>query len=131
VSAAFEDNFFPSDAVVMEANSREFESRVTQMCQNAERLASFLKEHPLIKNVYYPKLNDSSRANYEECRKPLGGYGYLLTVLFHERQTAINFLDSLNVAKGPSLGTEFTLASPYTLLTHIKELDWVSLSSAI
>jgi cystathionine gamma-synthase len=34
------------------------------------------------------------------------------------------FFDALNVFKGPSLGTNFTLACPYTLLAHYTELDW-------
>jgi cystathionine gamma-synthase len=32
--------------------------------------------------------------------------------------------DALMVCKGPSFGTPFTLACPYTLLAHYLELDW-------
>ena len=32
--------------------------------------------------------------------------------------------DSLEVCKGPSLGTNFTLACPYVLLAHYNELGW-------
>ena len=32
--------------------------------------------------------------------------------------------DSMAVCKGPSLGTTFTLACPFTLLAHYGELDW-------
>jgi len=28
------------------------------------------------------------------------------------------------LSKGPSLGTVFTLACPYTLLAHFNELEW-------
>jgi cystathionine gamma-synthase len=31
----------------------------------------------------------------------------------------------MEVSKGPSLGTSFTLACPFTLLAHYNELDWV------
>jgi len=34
------------------------------------------------------------------------------------------FYDRLKVSKGPSLGTNFTLACPYTLLAHYDELEW-------
>ena len=37
---------------------------------------------------------------------------------------AERFYNSLKVCKGPSLGTIFTLACPYVLLAHYKELDW-------
>jgi cystathionine gamma-synthase len=32
--------------------------------------------------------------------------------------------DALQVCKGPSFGTPFTLACPYTLLAHYTELEW-------
>ena len=34
------------------------------------------------------------------------------------------FYDSLSICKGPSLGTNFTLACPYTLLAHYHELEF-------
>lgn len=34
------------------------------------------------------------------------------------------FYDNLQVNKGPSLGTNFTLVCPYTMLAHYFELDW-------
>lgn len=34
------------------------------------------------------------------------------------------FYDALNLSKGPSLGTNFTLVCPYTLLAHYYELPW-------
>ena len=36
------------------------------------------------------------------------------------------FYDALGVNKGPSLGTNFTLACPYTLLAHYTELSWAA-----
>ena len=38
--------------------------------------------------------------------------------------TSPRFYDALRVCKGPSLGTNFTLVCPYTLLAHYDELDW-------
>jgi cystathionine gamma-synthase len=35
-----------------------------------------------------------------------------------------SFYDALEVNKGPSLGTNYTLVCPYTLLAHYGELDW-------
>lgn len=39
---------------------------------------------------------------------------------------AERFYDKLHVFKGPSLGTNFTLASPYAILAHYYELDWAA-----
>ena len=36
------------------------------------------------------------------------------------------FYDRLQVNKGPSLGTNFTLVCPYTMLAHYFELDWAN-----
>ena len=36
------------------------------------------------------------------------------------------FYNALKVCKGPSLGTNFTLACPYVLLAHYNELDWAA-----
>ena len=39
--------------------------------------------------------------------------------------TSAPFYDVVRVSKGPSLGNNFTLLCPYTLLAHYAELDWV------
>ena len=36
------------------------------------------------------------------------------------------FYDYLHISKGPSLGTNFTLVCPYTLLAHFDEIDFAS-----
>jgi len=45
-------------------------------------------------------------------------------VVFHDDEHAIWFYDAIETAKGPSLGTNFTLTSPYTILAHYGELEW-------
>lgn len=62
----------------------------------------------LVKNVYYPKFNPSRRF-YDDRRTIRGGYGGLLSVTFHSAAHAVTFFDALETAKGPSLGTNFTL----------------------
>ncbi|KAK6346999.1 hypothetical protein TWF696_007090 [Orbilia brochopaga] len=126
-AGVLEDNYWGEDAIVMERNSRDFASRVLRINKNAEALADlFLRWQPtIVKRVFYPKYDDS-RENYEQCRCQEGGYGGLLSVTFSSHQYAIQFYDFVKTAKGPSLGTNFTLTSPYALLAHYKELDWVA-----
>lgn len=38
----------------------------------------------------------------------------------------MRFFDVIDTAKGPSLGTNFTLTSPYTILAHYGELEWAA-----
>jgi cystathionine gamma-synthase len=41
-------------------------------------------------------------------------------------EEAVRFFDAVETAKGPSLGTNFTLTSPYTILAHYGELEWAA-----
>jgi cystathionine gamma-synthase len=119
----YEDTYWPEDVMFMERNSRDFASRIDRINANAEAICEVLRSSPLVKDVFYPKYNET-RANYEACKLPGGGYGGLLSVVFHRPQQAVAFYDAIDTAKGPSLGTNFTLTSPYVLLAHYQELDW-------
>ena len=120
-----EDNVFEEDAIFLERNSRDFVSRNARVNTNAETICEILLAHPRVKQVNYPKHN-STRQYYEACRLPNGGYGGLLSCTFHSNKDAIVFYDHLNTQKGPSLGTNFTLASPYVILAHYQELEWAA-----
>jgi len=122
----YEDMYWPEDAVFMERNSRDFVTRTARINANAEAVCDVLSTHPkskvyrssfvstllkycrVVKTVYYPKVNDS-RPYYDQARTSNGGYGGLLSTTFHSMDDAIAFFDNLDVAKGPSLGTNFTL----------------------
>jgi cystathionine gamma-synthase len=121
----YEDNYWAEDAVFMERNSRDFVSRIERVNTNTEAIADVLHSSPVVKEVYYPKYRPS-RPYYDRCRNKNGGYGGLLSVTFKEVDKAVTFFDTLEVQKGPSLGTNFTLCSPYTILAHYGELDWAA-----
>ena len=121
----YEDNYWAEDAVFMERNSRDFIPRSERININAEAVASRLQSCNIVKTVYYPKYVPS-RPNYDACRTPNGGYGGLLSVTFQHPEQAVAFFDALEVQKGPSLGTNFTLACPYTVLAHYAEMEWTS-----
>ncbi|KAK0516905.1 hypothetical protein JMJ35_000060 [Cladonia borealis] len=119
----YEDNYWPEDAIFMERNSRDFVSRIDRINKNAEAICETLRVSPIVKEVYYPKYSPT-RVFYDDCRNTNGGYGGLLSVTFQTYLQAIAFFDRLETAKGPSLGTNFTLSSPYVILAHYGELDW-------
>jgi cystathionine gamma-synthase len=121
----YEDNYWAEDVIFMERNSRHFVSRIERINNNAEVICDVLRAHPLVKTVYYPKYN-ASRLFYDACRTPNGGYGGLLSFTFHNTAEAIAFYDRIETAKGPSLGTNFTLTSPYVILAHYLELEWAA-----
>lgn len=119
----YEDNLWPADSIVLERNSRDFATRIARINANALALTNLLSSQSRIKAVYYPTLSPT-RAFYDHCRTPDGGYGGLLSATFWSTEDARKFFDALETAKGPSLGTNFTLSSPYVLLAHYGELDW-------
>ncbi len=75
----------------------------------------------LVEKVYFPKYDD----NYISIMKGKDNYGNLLSFTLKEKEETPVFFDALSICKGPSLGTNFTIACPYTLLAHYSELDVV------
>ncbi|KAG8958331.1 hypothetical protein FRC03_009225 [Tulasnella sp. 419] len=149
----YEDTYFGEDAIYMERNSRDFKRRVDLINRNTALVAGWLREQCwayksqldpnlskegfVIKDVFYPKWVTTE--NYDRCRivapdrandevKPVydGGYGGLFSITFTSKLAAQSFFDALGCEKGPSLGTNFTLACPYTVLAHYTELDWAA-----
>ncbi|KAF8882452.1 pyridoxal phosphate-dependent transferase [Infundibulicybe gibba] len=141
LDATFEDVYFDEDAVFMERNSRDFKSRIQTIDANAESVCDFLRSRSVaggstsavIKEVCYPKY--STPEHYNHCRikggaaggRP-GGYGGLFSLTFVSQAASQAFFDGLSCYKGPSLGTNFTLASPFTILAHYHELSLVRVS---
>ena len=125
----------------MERNSRDCRRRIEVIDANALAVCEFLRSrslaasptpHPVaVKEVYYPCWVTAE--HYERCRvrdpttgAPTGGYGGLFSLTFVSTEASKAFFDTLPFMKGPSLGTNFTLACPYTILAHYAELDWAA-----
>ncbi|KAJ4312145.1 hypothetical protein N0V84_010081 [Fusarium piperis] len=119
------DTYFPLDVIVMEENSADFEKRVIVASRNAERIADTLRQHSSVDRVYYPKGNPT-QDTCDRFKRPGRVYGYLLSIRFKRPEAAIAFHDALDVAKGPSLGTNFTLCCAYALFAHYSELEWAA-----
>ncbi|PIA92811.1 Cystathionine gamma-synthase [Cercospora beticola] len=125
LDAVYLDTYFPPDAVIMERNSVDFAERVEKANANSELVVELLEKHPKVEQVYYPK-GSPSQPYYDRHRREGGGYGFLLSIVFDKPASAMAFYDALEVAKGPSLGTNFTLSCAYTLLAHARELEWAA-----
>lgn len=121
----YEDTYWAEDIIFMERNSRDYRDRVDRVNANAELICSVLQGSSYVKDLFYPKFS-ASKANYDACRRANGGYGGLLSVVFQNAQQAEKFYDGMAIAKGPSLGTNFTLCSPYAILAHYTELGWAA-----
>lgn len=124
LTAHADHEIWRGDAVALELNSRDFVQRATTMSRNAQALADHLRAHPKVDRVWHAA-TDGGRG-YEFVRRENGGHGCLFSfTLKNPKQTSAPFYDALRACKGPSLGTNFTLVCPYTLLAHYDELEWV------
>lgn len=123
LQAQHEEWLWGEDAAVIEKQARDFPARMERHNAHGLWIAEKLRAHPAIERVWYPKWEFSEV--YETVRRPRGGWGSLVTFLPRQAErTAPLIYDRLPLNKGPSLGTVFTLACPFTLLAHYTELDW-------
>ncbi len=114
---------YARDLAVLERNSRDFPERMKIANTTALELARFLQAHPAIEHVWYPGLDPSPV--YEQLRKPDGGYGAVLSFLPHRAaQNTPLIFEKLQLSHGISLGTKYSLVSPYVQLAHYHELEW-------
>ncbi|GIJ92586.1 hypothetical protein Asppvi_001864 [Aspergillus pseudoviridinutans] len=81
------------------------------------KIAHLLTGHALVENVSHPTLVPS-RAEYERYRREGEGYGYLLRILFRKPNNAIQFYGALDVWNAVSIGTNQTIALPYSVVAH-------------
>ncbi|KZS87275.1 PLP-dependent transferase [Sistotremastrum niveocremeum HHB9708] len=139
LTSCYDECYWGEDAVFLERNSRDFARRVHVIDGNAEAVCDWLRERSLevspdsgsvVKKIWYPKFvtpeyYDVCRVKGSADRHP-GGYGGLFSVTFTSLEASQAFFDTLDCCKGPSLGTNFTLACPYTILAHYAELDWAA-----
>ncbi|MDA1044062.1 MAG: PLP-dependent transferase [Verrucomicrobia bacterium] len=123
VEQQYEPLVWGEDAIEIDQQSRGFRERMQQHNRGGEFIAEHLRDHPAVEKVWYPKWDQGG--HYEQLRRPRGGYSSLLSFLVkNPAQNAARFYDALELCKGPTLGTDFTLVCPYTLLAHYGELDW-------
>ncbi|KAK4517384.1 uncharacterized protein ATC70_000719 [Mucor velutinosus] len=126
LKAEYEDLVWSEDAVFLERNSRTFKERSKTINRNTEALCDFLIDHPKVEQVFYPKFTCRNHFDAVKIDSEDSGYGGLFSVVLKDEKSAATFYDNLSCAKGPSLGTNFTLCSPYTILAHYTELDWAA-----
>jgi cystathionine gamma-synthase len=123
LSATYEDLMFPLDATVLLQNCSDFPARVRRASANALAVSAYLRTHDSISHVNYPTMV-ASASLYERYRRPDAGYGSLISLVFKRPASAMHFYDRIDLCKGPSFGTNFTLVLPYSQLAHAFELDW-------
>ena len=118
------NRLYAADSRVLQRNAEGFPDRMKVVNRNGELIADYLEAHPAVEQVWYPKFRNGE--NYEAVRRKDGGYGGLVSFVLRNEKKSSKVYDALAWNKGPSLGTDFSLACPYTLLAHYDELEWAA-----
>jgi hypothetical protein len=123
------EGLWPGDAIAVYENSADFLERSSKINETTEALADWLKDRDEILDIYYPKFTCPDGYNsvlkHDDCGgRHKAGYGGLFSIVLDDHICVRSFYDKIDLSKGPSLGTNFSLACPYTLLAHYHELDF-------
>ena len=109
------------DAIELAETSKDVKERIPKLNNACLKLKKKLEKHPQVSRVLHPEICP----NYNKIMRANAGYGCLLSFeLINGLAKAKKFYDNLQLCKGPSLGTNFTLVCPYVLLAHYNELEW-------
>jgi cystathionine beta-lyase len=109
----------PMDSFLVLRGIKTLHLRVQRHCENGEKVAAYLDNHPLVERVYYPGL--ASHPYHEIAKKQMSGFGGMVTFTFKsgKKEDAIKFLENLKVfTLAESLGGVESLANHPALMTH-------------
>ena len=106
---------YERDLQVLAHHMQDYRERMLAINTNASILWEYFNEHPRVKRVFGAQ-QTASRAAYDAVRPRAGGYSGVLSVVFDRPLEQI--YDRLELLKGPSFGTVFTLCMPYVYLAH-------------
>ena len=110
----------PFNAWVMVKSLETLSLRVHAHCDNAEKLATMLGEHPKVERVYYPGRSDHPQ--FDIAQKQMDRGSNLIAIdLKGGKEHAFNFLNELQIAKiSNNLGDAKTLVTHPATTTHQK-----------
>lgn len=119
-------DLYETDIQVLLANSRDFQKRNQRINQTSLELVDWLSTQEGISKLYFPNNLEENQHIYNDVlsRNPGNSFGGLFSIILSDHICPRTFYDTLNIAKGPSLGTNFSLMCPYTLLAHYHELEF-------
>jgi len=87
----------PQNAFLLNLGLETLHLRIPRHCENALKVAEYLNSHPKIAWVNYPKLKGDNYFELAEKYLPEGACGVMTFGLKDGRESAIKFMDSLNL----------------------------------
>ncbi|HAN77775.1 MAG TPA: PLP-dependent transferase [Bacteroidales bacterium] len=109
------DPLYGADMCRLGFEIKNYEERVQKIAANTVKLVQYFETKPIIKKIYWC-LSAESAQNYKQSSKNSEAICGLISLTFNAPFAKI--YDAVNLPKGPSLGTNFTLLMPYVYLAH-------------
>ena len=88
----------PTNCFMLNASLESLALRVERHCYNAQKVAEFLNEHPLVGHVNYAGLPGDKYHELAQKYMPKGTCGVISFELKDGREAAVKFMDSLKLA---------------------------------
>ena len=102
----------PMDSFLVLRGLKTLHLRVQRHCENGEKVAAFLSNHPEVETVYFPGL--PSHPFHDIAKKQMSGFGGMVSFTFKsgKKEDAVSFLEKLKVfTLAESLGGVESLAN--------------------
>ncbi len=93
----------------------DYQDRVNKINDNTKRLVEFFTNHPMTEQLFHVFLPENEE-RYKKIANDAQAYGGVLSIVLKDDFEKI--YDAIDLPKGPSLGCDFPLLMPYTLLAH-------------
>ena len=103
----------PTNCFMLNASLESLALRVERHCYNAQKVAEFLNEHPLVGHVNYAGLPGDKYYELAKKYMPKGTCGVISFELTGGREAAVRFMDSLKLA---TIATH--VAASKTMILH-------------
>ncbi len=109
----------PQDSYLVLRGIKTLAVRMDRHCENGQKVAEFLVNHPKIKSVYYPGL--TNHPQHEIAKKQMKAFGGMVTFTLNsgKKEDAFKLLENLKVfTLAESLGGVESLANHPATMTH-------------
>lgn len=110
----------PMSAYLLLRGMKTLHLRVQRQNENALTIARFLKNHPFVKDVFYPGLE--SHENHDIAKRQMRGFGGVLSFILNSNFDAVRtFLPQLRLVHlAANLGAVETIAAPPRTSSHVE-----------
>ena len=109
----------PLDAFLVLRGIKTLHVRMQRHCENGEKIARFLADHPAVDRVYWPGFD--SHPNHEVAKRQMNGFGGMISFVQHDDslEKATQTIEKLELfTLAESLGGVESLAGHPASMTH-------------